>query len=217
VSTIAILGATGNVGREILAEALARGHSVTALVRDLSRLTPGDNLKIVQANAYDEDEIARAITGHDVFISAFSPVRGLPNEERAVLVERAHQSIIGGAKRAGIGRFITVGGVGSLQASPGVDVVDSPDYPSTHRLPTLVNREILRALRRDETGFAWTYVSPPRIIEAGERTGKFRLGLDQLLRDENGVSRISEADFAIAILDEVENPVHIRKRFTVAY
>jgi putative NADH-flavin reductase len=215
--SIALLGATGNIGREILAEALARRHEVTGLVRDLARLEPQERLTVVQANAYDENQIAEAIAGHDVFISAFSPTRGRPQEETAILVERAHQSIIGAARRAEIGRFIVVGGVGSLQASPGVDVVDTPDYPQGHRLQTLINREILRGLVRDETGFAWTYVSPPRTIVAGERTGKFRLGRDQLLRDGKGDSRISEADFAIAILDEVEAPAHIRKRFTVAY
>jgi putative NADH-flavin reductase len=216
--SIALLGATGNIGREILAEALRRGHAVTALVRNLARLEARQGLSIVQANAYDEDEIASAAVGHDVFISAFSPTRiGRPHEDTARLVERAHGAIIHAARRAAVDRFIVVGGVGSLKTASGVDVVDSPEYPAAHRPQTLVNREILRGLIADQTSFRWTYVSPPRRIVAGERTGSFRLALDKLLLDEKGESRISEADFAIAILDEVEGPNHIRKRFTVAY
>lgn len=216
--SIALLGGAGNIGREILAEALRRGHSVTALVRNVAKLEPRDGLKIVQANAYDEDEIAAAVAGHDVFISAFSPTRiGRPNEDIARLVERAHGAIIHGARRAAVDRFIVVGGVGSLKTASGVDLIDSPEYPYAHRPQTLVNRDILRNLIADETGFRWTYVSPPRVIAAGPRTGVFRLELDLLLLDDKGESRISEADFAIAIVDEVERPAHIRKRFTVAY
>src|ERR1700744_747807 len=111
--SIALLGATGNIGREILVEALRRGHSVTALVRNAARLEAREHLKVAQANDYDEDEIASAVAGHDVFISAFSPTRiGRPHEDTARLVERAHGAIIHGARRAAVDRFIAVGGVG---------------------------------------------------------------------------------------------------------
>jgi len=216
--SIALLGGGGNIGREILAEALARGHEVTALLRDPARLAPRERLKTVLANAYDEDQLVRAIEGHDVFISSFSPDRGgRPQEEVAVLVERAHEAIIGAARRAGIGRFILVGGVGSLKLPSGEDVVDGPGYAENNRLPTLANREILRRLQQDGTGLAWTYVSPPRSIVEGERTGRFRLSHDDLLVNTAGESRISRADFAIAILDELEKRAHIRRRFTAAY
>jgi putative NADH-flavin reductase len=214
---IVLLGATGNVGAEIRKEALARGHHVTALVRSASRLAEAQNLSVVVADAYDSDGLSRAVSGHDVFVSAFSTDRAEPFEGNPDRLRQAHRAIIDAAARSGVKRLVLVGGVGSLWYSPGVLVVDSPEYGQANRGPTLANKEILDGLIADGRGLDWAYISPPRIIEAGERTGKFRLGSDELLRDENGVSRITRADFAVALIDEVEHPKHVRRRFTVAY
>jgi putative NADH-flavin reductase len=215
--SVILFGATGNIGSEIRKELLRRGEAVTAVVnrRPLS-VEPG--LTPVQIDINDSAAIAAAAKGHKAAISAYSP--GLGNytaAEAADLIEKAHQSLFDGLIAAGVERLILVGGVGSLEASPGVDVVDSDFYPKGHKDYTLRNREILRRLKRGEVPLAWTYVSPPLEIVAGPRTGTFRLGTDQLLRDAEGKSRISEADFAIAIADELAAGQFIRRRFTAAY
>lgn len=214
---IALLGAAGNIGAEIRQEALRRGHQVTAIVRTATRIPLEANLFVAVGDAYDEGGIAEIVSGHDAFVSAFSPDRSEPLAGKPDRLRQSHKAIIGGAQRSGVKRLVLVGGVGSLWAKPGVLVVDSDEYPLENRGPTLANAEILNGLSKSDNGLDWTYVSPPRRIEAGERTGRFRLGLDDLLRDENGESRISRADFAIAIIDELEKPAHLRRRFTVAY
>ena len=217
MAKLALLGATGNIGAEIRKEALARGHQVTAIVRSKSRLAEEPNLSVVEGDAYDEAGLSAIIAGHDVFISAFSPDRGEPLEGKPDRLRQSHRAIVAAARSSKVKRFLLVGGVGSLWAAPDVLVVESQEYGHANRGPTLANKEILDELRQDQTGLVWTYVSPPRIIEAGDRTGKFRIGQDDLLRDPDGVSRISRADFAIAILDELERAAQLRRRFTVAY
>jgi putative NADH-flavin reductase len=215
--SIVVFGASGNIGSNIRKEALSRGHRVTAVTRS-SDLEPAERLTSLKADIADEEEVAKIVSGHDAVISAYSPgLRHYSAEDAAELIRKAHEALLAGVKQAGVRRIIIVGGVGSLEASPGVDVVDSDFYPAEHKAHTLRNREILRSLKRGEHDLDWTYVSPPLAIKAGERTGTFRIGGDQLLRDAAGESRISEADFAIAILDELENGQFIRKRFTAAY
>jgi len=215
--SIVVFGASGNIGSNIRKEALSRGHRVTAVTRS-SDLEPAERLTALKADIADPGEVAKIAAGHDVVISAYSPgLRRHSAENAAVLIENAHASLFEGVKRAGVRRIIIVGGVGSLEASPGVDVVDSDFYPADHKAHTLRNREILRGLKRGEHDLDWTYVSPPLSIKAGERTGRFRLGEDALLRDAAGESRISEADFAVAILDELDKGQFIRRRFTAAY
>lgn len=215
--SIALFGATGNIGREIRTEALRRGKKVTAVVHN--RPLPAEqNLVSVKGDIANEDDVAKIASGHDAIISAYSPgLRSYTAEDAAVLIEAAHKALFNGAQKAGVKRVIVVGGVGSLEASPGVDVVDSDFYPKEHRAHTLRNREILRGLRRGDHDLDWTYVSPPLDIKTGPRTGSFRLGTDSLLRDEGGNSRISEADFAVAILDELDKSAFVKKRFTAAY
>lgn len=215
--SIIVFGASGNIGSNIRKEALARGHQVTA-VTNSTELPAEPNLTTVHADLADADDVARLVAGHDAVISAYSPgLRKYSPEAAAELIAAAHAGLFAGVQKAGVKRLILVGGVGSLEASPGVDVVDSDFYPADHKAHTLRNREILRSLKRGEIDLDWTYVSPPLTIKAGERTGTFRLGQDQLLRDANGDSRISEADFAIAILDALEQHKFIRQRFTAAY
>lgn len=215
--SIVVFGASGNIGSNIRKEALSRGHRVTAVTRSTD-LAPEEGLTALQADISDPDEVASIVAGHDAVISAYSPgLRRHSADEAAELIRNAHASLFAGVKQAGVRRIIIVGGVGSLEASPGVDVVDSDFYPAEHKAHTLRNREILRSLKRGEHDLDWTYVSPPLSIKAGEKTGRFRLGEDRLLRDEAGESRISEADFAIAILDELDKGQFIGRRFTAAY
>lgn len=215
--SIVVFGASGNIGGNIRKEALSRGLRVTA-VTNSSPLEAAPNLTALTADLADTEAVAKIVSGHDAVISAYSPgLRKYSADEAAELIRRAHESLFEGVKLGGVKRLILVGGVGSLEASPGVDVVDSDFYPADHKAHTLRNREIVRALKRGEYDLDWTYVSPPLEIKAGERTGKFRLGEDQLLRDADGNSRISEADFAVAILDELEQGRYVRRRFTAAY
>lgn len=215
--SIVVFGASGNIGSNIRKEALSRGHRVTAGTRSTD-LEPAEQLTVLKADIADADNVAKIAAGHDAVISAYSPgLRQYSAEDAAELIRKAHEALFTGVKRAGVRRLIIVGGVGSLEASPGIDVVDSDFYPAEHKAHTLRNREILRSLKRGDHDLDWTYVSPPLSIKAGERTGKFRLGEDRLLRDESGESRISEADFAIAILDELDKGQFIRRRFTAAY
>jgi putative NADH-flavin reductase len=215
--SILVFGATGNIGSEIRKEALRRGHKVTAAIN--SRTLAGEpGLTPVKADISDADDVTKLAAGHDAVISAYSPgLRNYSAEEAADLIDKAHAALFAGVRKAGVSRLILVGGVGSLEASPGVDVVDSDFYPKGHKAYTLRNRDILRSLKRGDHDLDWTYVSPPLDIKAGPRTGKFRLGTDQLLRDSDGNSAISEADFAIAILDELANGRFVRQRFTAAY
>ncbi|AGS25991.1 NAD(P)-dependent oxidoreductase [Rhizobium etli] len=215
--SILLFGASGNIGSNIRQEALWRGHRVTAVTRSAD-LEPQERLTTLKADIADEDEVAKIAAGHDAVISAYSPgMRRYSAEEAAELIRKAHDALFAGVKRSEVRRIIIVGGVGSLEASPGADVVDSDFYPAEHKAHTLRNREILRSLKRGDYDLDWSYVSPPLSIKPGERTGKFRLGEDKLLRDDAGESRISEADFAIAVVDELERGRFIRRRFTAAY
>lgn len=215
--SIVVFGASGNIGSNIRKEALSRGHRVTAVTRS-TELEPAERLAVLRADIANADDVAKIAAGHDAVISAYSP--GLHHhsaDDAAELIRKAHDALFAGIKQARIRRLIIVGGVGSLEASPGIDVVDSDFYPAEHKAHTLRNREILRSLKRGDHDLDWTYVSPPLSIKVGERTGKFRLGEDRLLRDEAGQSRISQADFAIAILDELDKGQFVRRRFTAAY
>ncbi|PYE89756.1 NAD(P)-dependent oxidoreductase [Phyllobacterium leguminum] len=214
MAKIALIGATGFVGSHILKEAASRGHSVTALVRHPEKVETLDNVTAVKADILDTDALAKALAGHDLVISAYNPGWGDP-EIRATHV-KGSRSINDAAKKAGVARLIVVGGAGSLEVAPGVQLVDSPDFPAEWKQGALGARDALNELRA-ENGLDWTFVSPAIHLEPGTRTGKYRLGGDQLVVDDKGESRISTADLAVAILDEAEQGKHIRKRFTAAY
>ncbi|HSF67405.1 MAG TPA: hypothetical protein VLA67_08240 [Nitrospiraceae bacterium] len=119
-------------------------------------------------------------------------------------------------KKAGVKRSLFVGGAGSLEVKPGVQSVDLPEFPAEYKQGALATRETLNMLR-EEGSLEWSFLSPSADLSPGKRTGKFRLGMDQLLRDANGESRISFEDYAMAMIDEIEKPQHIRHRFTVGY
>ena len=211
---IALIGATGFVGSAILKEALDRGHEVTAIVRHPDKLTPHAKLHPKKGDVYNEDEVARLVTGHNAVISAFNP--GWSNPDIYNQQVTGTQAIINGVKKAAMKRLLFVGGAGSLEVKPGVQSVDLPDFPTEYKQGALATREALNMLRK-ETTLEWSFLSPSADLSPGQRTGQFRLGTDQLLMNAQGESRISVEDYAMAMIDEVEKPTHIRRRFTVGY
>jgi uncharacterized protein len=211
---IAVIGATGFVGSAILQEALDRGHDVTAIVRNPAKLKPHPKLRPTQGDVYIAEEVARLVAGRDAVISSFNP--GWGNPDIYDLQVKGVRSIIDGVKKAGIKRLLFVGGAGSLEVKPGVQALDLPGFPAEYKQGALATREALNMLRK-ESGLDWSFLSPSADLSPGQRTGKFRFGTDQMLSDANGQSRISTQDYAVAMIDEVEKPKHIRQRFTVGY
>ncbi|MGB6067891.1 MAG: NAD(P)-dependent oxidoreductase [Desulfomonilaceae bacterium] len=207
-----VFGATGKLGSRIVKEALERGHQVTAVVRDATRFQDShERLTAAIGDVTDAASVAAVVTGHDAVISAVGPTRN----SRPELVVDAARALIDGLTRAGIRRVVVGGGAGSLEVSPGVQLVDTPDFPKEWLDIALAHRDALDVIRAADLD--WTYISPAAFLQPGERTGKYRIGTDQLLTDEKGESRISMEDVAIAFLDEVEKPRFVRRRMTAAY
>ena len=200
---IALIGATGNAGSRILAELSRRGHAVTAIARNPEKVPELKGVTPRQADADDVAGLAAALRGHEVVISAVHFSASDPNK----LIEAVHA--------AGVGRYLVVGGAGSLEVAPGVKLIDTPEFPAIYKAEAAAGGAFLDLLRR-ETRLDWTFLSPSALFVAGKRTGKFRLGGDQLLTNEKG-SSISFEDYAVAMADEIEKPVHSRQRFTVGY
>lgn len=211
---VVLLGASGFVGSAILKEALDRGHRVTAVVRNQGHLDPVQNLKIQITDIYDSAALAAVIVGNDALISAFNPGWKDPNLYYDQV--RGTTSILKSVKSAAIKRVLWVGGAGGLEVRPGVRVIDAPDFPVAIKPGSLATIEALDQLSR-EPSLDWSYLSPSMDMKSGARTGHFRLGDDQLLVDANGQSRISVQDYAVAMINELEHPAHLRKRFTVGY
>jgi putative NADH-flavin reductase len=211
---IALIGATGFVGSAILKEALDRGHEVTAIVRHPDKLTPHAKLHAQKGDVYNPDDLALLVAGHEAAISAFNP--GWSNPDIYNQQVKGARSIINGVKKAGVKRLLFVGGAGSLEVKPGIQSVDLPEFPSEFKQGALATREALNLLRK-EPSLDWSFLSPSADLFPGQRTGQFRLGTDQLLANAQGESRISVEDYAKAMIDEVEKPTHIRRRFTVGY
>jgi len=210
---VAIIGASGQIGAFIRDEALARGHQVTAIVRHPERITVQDpRLHVVKADIL-KGKIDELVKGHDAVISAYSAGRsgsGIYDEQ----IE-GYKAIISGVKKSGIKRLLVVGGASTLEVSPGVQLIDtmSPEQITQGMLAT---REMLYMLRKEKE-LEWTFLSPAATIASGERTGNYRVGKDELVKSKEGESKVSTQDYAVAMLDELENPQHIRERFTVAY
>lgn len=204
MAKLALIGASGNVGSKILAEALSRGHQVTGIVRNPEKLPQHPNLTAVRGDVYDAEGLAKLLAGHDAVISSVHYTASDP----ALLLQAV--------KASGVKRYLVVGGAGSLEVAPGVALVDTPEFPALYKEEASKGRDYLNLLR-GETGLDWTFLSPSAVIAPGERTGKFRLGGDQLLVGADGQSRISQEDYAVALIDELEKPAHSRQRFTVGY
>jgi len=211
---IAIIGASGQIGAFIRDEALARGHQVTAIVRHPEKITvQNPSLTVVKADIL-KDKVEVLVKGHDAVISAYNP--GWSNPDIYNEQIKGYKAIISGVKKSGIKRLLVVGGAGTLEVAPGVQLLDTASFPENIKGGVLATREVLYMLRK-ENELEWTFLSPPASIAPGERTGHYRVGKDQLLKDKQGESKISTQDYAVAMLDELEHPQHIRERFTVAY
>lgn len=214
---IALIGATGFVGGALLAELLQRGHQVTALSRNPSRLPARTGLQAVAADVQDAAQVAHAVEGHDAVASAFNP--GWTNPQLYERFQSGSRAIVAGVKRAGGPRLLVVGGAGSLFVAPGVQLVDTAaflDHVPANIVPGARAARDLLAELQAEPGLDWTLVSPPAMLEPGPRSGQYRLGQDQLLMAGAAPAGISVADLAVAIVDELERPQHRRRRFTVA-
>lgn len=211
---VAIVGASGQIGAFIRDEALARGHKVTAIVRNPEKIAVRNpRLKVMKGDVL-KDKVDELVKGHESLISAYNPGWGNPDIYDEQI--RGYKAIISGVKRSGIRRLLVVGGAGTLEVAPGVLVLDKTNFPEQVKGGVLATGETLYMLRREKE-LEWTFLSPPASIAPGERTGHYRVGKDQLLKNEKGESRISTQDYAVAMLDELENPQHVRERFTVAY
>jgi putative NADH-flavin reductase len=201
---IVLAGATGNIGSRILDEALRRGHRVTGLTRDPAKLAAREGLKAKKASTTEVAAFADALKGHD---AAILSLKWNENDVHRVL---------DALRKASVKRCLFVVGAGSLLRSDGRThfdhMAEKGIQPPTSKPAALALAEVQKV-----TDLEWTAISPPASIQPGERTGKFRLGRDQLLEDDEGKSEISREDFAIAILDEIEKPRHVRQRFTAAY
>lgn len=208
---IAILGATGWIGGAILKEALSRGHQVTALVRDPSKLSATD----VAVHAVDLEQplVAQTFAGVDVVIAAVGG-RAQQNHD---LVASTVQHLLDVLPNAKVPRLLWVGGAGSLEVAPGVTLVSSPDFPAAYKDEALAQGEALQVFRAAQTAINWTFVSPAAEIYHGESEGPYRLGGDSFFTDANGRSRISVTDYAKAMLDEAEQGTHANQRISVAY
>ncbi|MBA3594633.1 MAG: NAD(P)-dependent oxidoreductase [Polaromonas sp.] len=212
---IALIGATGFVGSAILPELLSRGHRITALARTPSKIKPHAALTVVQADVLDPAQVASAVAGHDAVISAYNPGWSEPDIHDLHL--RASDAIVEGVKTAGVKRLLAVGGAGSLYVAPGLQLVDTPQFPPAYKQGALAAREALNRLQR-ETRLDWSFVSPPIALAPGARTGEYRTGTNELLTGQGDQpAGISVADLAVAIVDEIEHPQHVQKRFTVAH
>ncbi|MEN5090300.1 NAD(P)-dependent oxidoreductase [Pseudomonas protegens] len=204
MSKIAIIGATGRAGSQLLEEALRRGHSVTAIARNTAKIGQRAGVLSREVDVADSAALQAAVAGHDVVISAahFSTIPA--------------NAIIDPVKKAGVKRLLVVGGAGSLLLPGGGKVIDSPGFPEEYKAEASAGGVYLDTLRKEQD-LDWTFLSPSAEFVEGERTGQFRLGQDDLLVSAQGRSWISFADYAIALIDEVEKPAHRRQRFTVGY
>ncbi len=214
---IVLYGATGHIGARILSELLSRRHQVTAITRDPEKLTENAGLTVQQGDLSDTSQMAESIAGAEAVVSAYGPPAG--HEDQVLGVTRrlieAVQRVSQQANSGHATRLVMVGGAGSLEVAPGVKLMDAPNFPENYRTIAEAHARALDLLRA--SSIDWTSLSPSAVIEPGERTGKFRLAQDKLLTTSDGGSRISMEDFAIALVEELEQPQHRRQRFTVGY
>lgn len=209
---IALIGASGFIGSALRQEALSRGHQIKALVSNPSRLEPAAGLQVEATDVLDTARLSAQLRGHDVVISAFS---GHAAADVYGYYLDGIRSLLQAARAAGVRRLLLVGGAGSLEIQPGVQLLDTPEFPAEWKATAEGAREALKLVRQT-TELDWTVLSPPPHIHPGTRTGRYRTGLDAVIPGANGPADISVEDYAVAMIDEAEKPRHLRQRFTVA-
>ncbi len=214
---VALIGASGFVGKAITHELLSRGHSVTGIVRNPEKIAEQNNLTVVKADAFNEDAIADAVKGNDAVVSAYNPGWTNPNIFNDFI--EASKSIQNGVKKSGVKRYIVIGGAGSLYVAENVQLVDTPQFPKEFKDGAKAARDYYASLK-NEKDLDWTFFSPAIEMHhgtSGERKGTYRKGLENPVFNEEGRSILSVEDLAVAIVDELENPQHVKQRFTAAY
>lgn len=215
---IAIVGATGFVGSAVVKEALDRGYRVTALARNPEKLNlQHERLITVKADVFNVDELAEVLKGHDAVISTYNPGWTNPNIYADYL--KGSRAVQEGVKKSGVQRFVVVGGAGSLYVAPGVQLIDTPEFPAEYKPGALAAREYLEVIKQEDR-LDWTFVSPAIEMHpgtSGERRGTYRTDTDSPVFDTEGRSVLSVEDLAVAIVDEVEEGRYVRQRFTAAY
>lgn len=204
MAKVALIGASGAAGSRILKELSDRGHTVTGIARSPEKITTLPGVTTARADVFDKTALAQALRGHDAVISSVH------------FTASDAQTLVDAVRISGVRRYLVVGGAGSLEIAPGKRLIDQPDFPQAYRAEAIKGAEFLDLLKKSVNDLDWTFISPSAMFIPGLRTGKFRLGKDQLLSNADG-SSISFEDFAIAAVNELENPDHIRQRFTVGY
>lgn len=217
MKNVLLIGATGFVGSAILSELVARGHKVTAVARNTDKVLKNANVTAVKADVADVEAIAKLAEGKDAIISAYNP--GWTNPDIKKLIETNYPKILQAAKQSGVGRLLIVGGAGTLFVKPGLRVVDSGAIPAEIMDGVRPLGDFYLNTLTKEDGIDWVFLSPAGTFdEKGERTGKFRLGKDDLIIDpKTGGSHISVQDYAVAMVNELETPQHHKERFTLGY
>jgi uncharacterized protein len=210
---IAVIGASGWLGGSVLREAAARGHELTAIARDTSRLPQEDGIRRVAADATDPQSIGDAVAGHDAVVAA---VTDRSTADRST-IPKAAAALIEALPAAGVRRLIWAGGGGSLRDASGARFVDSPDFPDTYKAEALAQADALARFRTSGNALEWSYISPPpHHLEPGDKQGGYRVAAgDTPVGGED--DRITAGDFASAIVDELEHPQFTGQRFTAAY
>lgn len=211
---IVVVGASGMIGSRVTKELLSRGHQVIAVARNPEKIAAGAGVTAVKVDSNDSAEMEKILRGADAVVSAISPPQG--GEQQVIPATRA---LLDAARKAAVKRIILVGGAASLFVAPGVTLLHSGHLPDQWKAIAKAHSDLLELLRTTDLGkdLDWTYFSPAGFIQPGERTGKFRLGKNDLVADGQGQSRISAEDYAVALVDELERPQHVRERFTIGY
>jgi len=212
---IALVGATGFIGSKILAEAVSRGHTITALCRHPENVPAREGVRAIAVDVNDAAALADAFRGHDIIVHACAPPREMEMEAKIAAQTAITKAIIEATKARGIPRVFAVGGAGTLLID-GVRSMDRPEFPKQFEGGAKATA-VIKELLEEEHDFDWTVLSPSTMIVPGERTGKFRLDFDDLIVMADGTSKISVEDYAVAFVNELENPQYTGHRFTVGY
>ena len=214
---VAVVGATGFVGTQVVKELANRGYFVNALARNTSKIEESENVKAIAVDVYNTSELSEILKGNDAVISAFNPGWTNPNIFEDFL--KGAESIEKAVEESGVKRFITVGGAGSLYIAENLQLIDTPEFPTEIKPGAEAARQYLEIIKKNEN-LDWTFFSPAIEMHqgtAGVRKGTYRTALENPVFDESGRSILSVEDVAVALVDELENNQFVKQRFTAAY